>query len=208
MKVFIGFIILLPAFLFIDTDSFTTKPLKQFFGWNACPPIVTILEVLLSIAVVVCYEFYQSTLTINLFYVFLVIVIIEYYLLVDKMFFINRHKGMVKELSKREIFRRYAKNLSTKPHAGHETLTWKTYDGKYLNMINPRRGILLVGVAGSDKSYTVIEEVLEQKIQQGQAVFNDDVKFPGLMSIPTFANSISREFVFRLRQFLSFFNKI
>jgi len=50
----------------------------------------------------------------------------------------------------------------------------------WVNFINPRRGILIVGSPGSGKSRFIIEPLIRQVIEQGQALFVYDFKFPAL----------------------------
>jgi YWFCY protein/TraM recognition site of TraD and TraG len=50
----------------------------------------------------------------------------------------------------------------------------------YINIINPRRGVLLIGSPGAGKSWFVIEPVIEQLIAKGMALFVYDFKYPVL----------------------------
>ncbi|HXD77604.1 MAG TPA: YWFCY domain-containing protein [Puia sp.] len=58
------------------------------------------------------------------------------------------------------------------------------YKGRWLpswiNVINARRGILILGNPGSGKSRYLIEPMLEQLMEKGLAVFVYDYKFPAL----------------------------
>jgi len=50
----------------------------------------------------------------------------------------------------------------------------------WINLINPRRGILILGSPGSGKSWFIIEPLMEQLIAKGQALFLYDFKFDTL----------------------------
>lgn len=56
---------------------------------------------------------------------------------------------------------------------------FKTNRG-YVNMMNPFRGIFLVGTAGSGKTFTFIEEIIDQAFRKGYTAFIYDFKFPNL----------------------------
>jgi hypothetical protein len=49
-----------------------------------------------------------------------------------------------------------------------------------INIINPRRGVLIMGSPGSGKSLFVIEPIIEQLIRKGMAMFVFDFKYPTL----------------------------
>jgi hypothetical protein len=49
-----------------------------------------------------------------------------------------------------------------------------------INLINPRRGILIMGTPGSGKSRFIIEPVIRQLIEKGTALFIYDIKYPEL----------------------------
>ena len=49
-----------------------------------------------------------------------------------------------------------------------------------MNLINPRRGVLVMGSPGSGKSWFVVEPAIEQLVQKGVALFVFDFKFPTL----------------------------
>ena len=53
----------------------------------------------------------------------------------------------------------------------------------WINLINPRRGILILGSPGSGKSWFIIEPLMRQLIAKGQALFVYDFKFPALTSL-------------------------
>ncbi len=50
----------------------------------------------------------------------------------------------------------------------------------YINFVNPRRGILIMGTPGSGKSYFLIESFIRQLIEKGRALFVYDHKYPEL----------------------------
>ena len=58
------------------------------------------------------------------------------------------------------------------------------YNGRlrrsYVNIINPRRGVLIMGSPGSGKSWFFVEPAIEQLVQKGMALFVFDFKFPTL----------------------------
>lgn len=62
-----------------------------------------------------------------------------------------------------------------------------TYKGKtrrsWINFLNARRSILVMGSAGSGKTYFVVENLLRQLIAKGQVVFVFDQKFPELTTL-------------------------
>jgi hypothetical protein len=51
-----------------------------------------------------------------------------------------------------------------------------------INLINPRRGILIMGTPGSGKSRFIIEPLIRQLIEKGIALFIYDIKYPELTS--------------------------
>jgi YWFCY protein/Type IV secretory system Conjugative DNA transfer len=53
----------------------------------------------------------------------------------------------------------------------------------WINIINPFRGLLVIGSPGSGKSYFVIEEVIRQHIEKGFAMFVYDFKYDDLTRI-------------------------
>jgi hypothetical protein len=53
----------------------------------------------------------------------------------------------------------------------------------WINIINPFRGLLVIGSPGSGKSYFVVEEVIRQHIEKGFAMFVYDFKFDDLTRI-------------------------
>lgn len=56
---------------------------------------------------------------------------------------------------------------------------WKTENG-IINIVNPFQGILIVGGAGSGKTYTLIQEIIVQSLKKGFTGFIYDYKFPEL----------------------------
>jgi hypothetical protein len=58
------------------------------------------------------------------------------------------------------------------------------YNGRerksWINLINPRRGVLIMGSPGSGKSWFLIEPMIKQLIRQNRALFVYDFKFPAL----------------------------
>lgn len=58
------------------------------------------------------------------------------------------------------------------------------YNGRmrksYINIVNPRRGVLIMGSPGSGKTWFVIEPAIEQLTRKGRALFVYDYKFPAL----------------------------
>ncbi|MES1159984.1 MAG: conjugal transfer protein TraG, partial [Bacteroidota bacterium] len=53
----------------------------------------------------------------------------------------------------------------------------------YINFINPRRGILIVGSPGCGKSWFIIEPIIRQLIEKGFALFIYDFKYPALTGL-------------------------
>ena len=53
----------------------------------------------------------------------------------------------------------------------------------WINFINPRRGILVMGSPGSGKSYFVVENSIRQLIGKGFSIFIYDYKFPDLTEL-------------------------
>jgi len=59
------------------------------------------------------------------------------------------------------------------------SFNFKTNQG-YVNLMNPFRGIFVVGTAGAGKTYTLIESIIDQAFRKGFTAFIYDFKFPGL----------------------------
>jgi len=61
------------------------------------------------------------------------------------------------------------------------------YNGKYrkswINIINPRRGVLLIGSPGCGKSRFIIEPAIEQMTGRGVSMFVYDFKYPELTNL-------------------------
>ncbi|HEY4337343.1 MAG TPA: YWFCY domain-containing protein, partial [Puia sp.] len=53
----------------------------------------------------------------------------------------------------------------------------------WVNLLNPRRGILILGSPGSGKSRFIIEPLLRQWMQKGHVFFLYDFKYPALTSL-------------------------
>jgi YWFCY protein/TraM recognition site of TraD and TraG len=61
---------------------------------------------------------------------------------------------------------------------------WKVEKRKgWINLINPRRGILILGSPGSGKSRFIIEPLMRQLMEKGNALFVYDYKFPALTQL-------------------------
>lgn len=53
----------------------------------------------------------------------------------------------------------------------------------WINFVNARRGILIMGSPGSGKSYFIVENLIRQIIEKGMALFVFDHKFPELTTL-------------------------
>lgn len=53
----------------------------------------------------------------------------------------------------------------------------------WINIINPFRGLLVMGTPGSGKSYFIIQHIIRQHLQKGFAMFVYDFKYPDLTGI-------------------------
>lgn len=64
---------------------------------------------------------------------------------------------------------------------------WYRYEGRrrrsWINIVNPRRGILVLGTPGSGKSRFIIEPLIAQLMQKGMAIFIYDYKYDALTRI-------------------------
>jgi hypothetical protein len=62
-----------------------------------------------------------------------------------------------------------------------------THDGKqkksWINLVNPRRGILIMGSPGSGKSWFIIESLMRQWMEKGFALFIYDFKYDALSRV-------------------------
>jgi hypothetical protein len=71
----------------------------------------------------------------------------------------------------------YSINLpATYTYKGRTTQSW-------INFINPRRGILIMGSPGSGKSYFIIENMIRQFSEKGFVLFVYDFKYPTLTNL-------------------------
>ena len=59
------------------------------------------------------------------------------------------------------------------------TLKGQTRDS-WINLVNPRRGVLIMGSPGSGKSWFIIEPMIRQLMEKGMALFVYDFKYPRL----------------------------
>ncbi|HXD79800.1 MAG TPA: type IV secretory system conjugative DNA transfer family protein [Puia sp.] len=64
-------------------------------------------------------------------------------------------------------------------HMNDASIHWKTTAGR-VNLLNPFRGIMIVGGPGAGKSYTLIEPIIDQAIHKGFSALIYDFKFPTL----------------------------
>ena len=71
----------------------------------------------------------------------------------------------------------------------------------WINIINPFRGLLVIGSPGSGKSWFVIQHVIKQHIEKGFAMFIYDFKYDDLSKIAY--NFIKKIMLFRHRFMLS-----
>ncbi|HEX3934725.1 MAG TPA: YWFCY domain-containing protein [Puia sp.] len=82
-------------------------------------------------------------------------------------------------------FKQEEKRIDT-PHSLNFPAKYE-YNGKvrnsYINLVNPRRGVLIMGLPGSGKSWFIVEPAIEQLIQKGTAIFIYDFKYPTLTNI-------------------------
>src|SRR5689334_11483895 len=71
----------------------------------------------------------------------------------------------------------YSINLPAKYNLkGKERKSW-------INVINPMRGLLVMGSPGSGKSYFIIQNIIRQHIEKGFSMFIYDFKYDDLTSI-------------------------
>lgn len=68
---------------------------------------------------------------------------------------------------------------SDKVVSNEYSFNFKTNRG-FVNILNPFRGMLLIGTAGSGKTYSFIEPVIDQAFQKEYTAFIYDFKFPNL----------------------------
>lgn len=57
------------------------------------------------------------------------------------------------------------------------------YSKGYINIVAPNRAVLIMGLPGSGKSYSWVEEIIKQHIKKGFAMVNYDFKFPTLSNL-------------------------
>ena len=77
--------------------------------------------------------------------------------------------------------------LKLKTNTSLHLQTNYTYNGQaykgWVNFVNPRRGILVIGTPGSGKSRFVIEPLMRQLMEQGRAIFIFDYKYDALTKL-------------------------
>ena len=82
-------------------------------------------------------------------------------------------------------FKQEEKRIDT-PHSLNFSAKYQ-YNGRarnsYVNLVNHRRGVLIMGLPGSGKSWFIVEPAIEQLIQKGKAMFIYDFKHPNLTNI-------------------------
>lgn len=61
-----------------------------------------------------------------------------------------------------------------------------------INLVNPFRGVLILGGAGAGKSRSLIEPIIRQTIERGYAGLLYDFKFPTLAQVASYARQQSR----------------
>lgn len=62
---------------------------------------------------------------------------------------------------------------ATYTYRGREKISW-------INLVNPRRGTLILGSPGSGKSHFIIQPILKQWMEKGHPIFLYDFKYPSL----------------------------
>lgn len=77
----------------------------------------------------------------------------------------------------RLITNEYALNLPARYNLKSQTRD------SWINFVNARRGILIMGSPGSGKSYFIVENFIRQMIEKGMALFVFDHKFPTLTTL-------------------------
>lgn len=70
------------------------------------------------------------------------------------------------------------------------------YHKSWINIINPFRGLLIMGTPGSGKSYFIIQHIIKQHIQKGFAMFVYDFKFDDLTKI-TYNQFLQYRYVYK-----------
>src|SRR5207249_12240935 len=71
----------------------------------------------------------------------------------------------------------YSVNLPARYKLKGETIT------SWINVINPMRGLLVMGSPGAGKSYFIIQHVIKQHLEKGFAMFIYDFKYNDLSRI-------------------------
>jgi hypothetical protein len=71
----------------------------------------------------------------------------------------------------------YSVNLSTK--FWYKKKQWKGW----INVVNPFRASIVLGIPGSGKSYAVVNQYIKQQIEKGFSMYVYDFKFPDLSTI-------------------------
>lgn len=59
----------------------------------------------------------------------------------------------------------------------------KKWNEGYINIVNPYRATITLGVPGSGKSYAVVNQFIKQQIEKGYTMYVYDFKFPDLSEI-------------------------
>lgn len=57
------------------------------------------------------------------------------------------------------------------------------FEDGFVNIVAPNRAVLILGLPGSGKSYSWVEEIIKQHIKKGFSMINYDFKFPTLSNI-------------------------
>jgi hypothetical protein len=83
-------------------------------------------------------------------------------------------------LRSQPIFKRFPMNK--KYFSNDFSIHWKIHPHFQLNLLNPFRGIGIIGGPGAGKSYTVVEEIIDQLIHKNFTGLIYDFKFPTLSS--------------------------
>mgnify|MGYP000474673609 CR=1 FL=1 len=84
---------------------------------------------------------------------------------------------MNNEITIIDKFEKFEKNLSLTTSDELDIIKMKVQKHYYWHILNPQRGTIIVGMAGSGKSYSTIKPLTNQFIAQGRCIFNFDVKF-------------------------------
>ncbi len=77
---------------------------------------------------------------------------------------------------------------------GESTYTFETHTPTVprINLVNPFRGVLILGGAGAGKSKSLIEPIIKQTIERGYAGLLYDFKFPTLAQVASYARQQAR----------------